>query len=201
MVGIYKITNPNGKVYIGQSTDIDSRFVRYKKLDCKTQPKIYRSLKKYGIQNHTFDIIEECESKYLNVKERHWQEAYEVLGPKGLNCVLTKSEDRSGVVGLSTRLSMKSSAQRRDKTHMISLGKRNKEGALNPNFGNRGDLNPLSKKVLQIDPVSGAIVGTYGSIEEASRCTGIDRANISRCCNKVKRYKTAKGYRWEFGNL
>ena len=28
--GIYKITNPNGKVYIGQSIDIDKRWNKYK---------------------------------------------------------------------------------------------------------------------------------------------------------------------------
>ncbi len=32
MIGIYKITNPEGKIYIGQSIDIDRRFKEYKRL-------------------------------------------------------------------------------------------------------------------------------------------------------------------------
>lgn len=37
LIGIYKITSPSNKVYIGQSTDLYSRFYIYKKLHCKKQ--------------------------------------------------------------------------------------------------------------------------------------------------------------------
>lgn len=57
MIGIYKITNPNGKIYIGQSTNIDKRFYRYKRLECKGQIKLYNSLKKYGWDAHIIEII------------------------------------------------------------------------------------------------------------------------------------------------
>ena len=49
MIGIYKITSPNNKVYIGQSVDIEKRLKRYKNLNCKKQSKIYNSLNKYGV--------------------------------------------------------------------------------------------------------------------------------------------------------
>ena len=51
MIGIYKITSPSGKIYIGQSKDIEKRFKAYKNLKCKGQPYIYRSLLKYGSGN------------------------------------------------------------------------------------------------------------------------------------------------------
>lgn len=35
--GIYKITNPNGKIHIGQSIDLECRFKCYKYLKCKNQ--------------------------------------------------------------------------------------------------------------------------------------------------------------------
>ena len=41
MVGIYKITNPSGKIYIGQSVNIDNRISSYKNLKCKNQTKLY----------------------------------------------------------------------------------------------------------------------------------------------------------------
>lgn len=59
MKGIYKITSPTNKIYIGQSNNIESRFIDYKYLDCKNQPKVYNSLKKYGSNNHQFNVIHE----------------------------------------------------------------------------------------------------------------------------------------------
>ena len=46
MIGIYKITNPSNKVYIGQSTNIKERFRKYSKLSNKRQIKLYNSFQK-----------------------------------------------------------------------------------------------------------------------------------------------------------
>jgi group I intron endonuclease len=92
-IGIYKITSPSGKVYVGQSNDIGNRFSKYKGLHCYKQRKLYNSLKKYGVENHIFEIIEECAFEELNVRERYWQEFYDVLNPnKGLNLKLTQTD-------------------------------------------------------------------------------------------------------------
>lgn len=56
-VCIYKITNPKGKIYIGQTVDVARRFDCYKQLKCKNQLKIYNSLKKYGVKNHKFEVL------------------------------------------------------------------------------------------------------------------------------------------------
>ena len=58
MIGIYKITNPTNKIYIGQSTNIGNRFKHYKSLDCKRQSSLYKSFLKHGVENHNFEIIE-----------------------------------------------------------------------------------------------------------------------------------------------
>jgi len=39
LAGVYKITNPNGRVYIGSSVNIHKRFNEYKKLRCVSQKK------------------------------------------------------------------------------------------------------------------------------------------------------------------
>lgn len=87
MVGIYKITNPNNKVYIGQSVNIKERLKKYKRLNCKRQIKLYNSFLKYGVENHKFEIIEECEKYQLNKREIHWGLFYDVL-ENGLNLKL-----------------------------------------------------------------------------------------------------------------
>lgn len=56
--GIYKITSPSGRVYIGQSWNIKHRWYTYR---CpgfrKTQPKLYASFHKYGARNHDYTIL------------------------------------------------------------------------------------------------------------------------------------------------
>jgi group I intron endonuclease len=104
MVGIYKITSPTGKIYIGQSTKIEQRFQYYKNLNCTQQVKLLRSLQKYKPESHNFEIIEECEESKLNLRERYWQEQYDVLNKeKGLNLRYTKVDDRSGTMSEETK--------------------------------------------------------------------------------------------------
>ncbi len=97
MVGIYKITSPSGKVYIGQSLDIENRWKGYNDSRCKGQTRIYNSIQKYGIENHTFETIEECLLEDLNRRERYWQDHYDVLGGNGLNCILTETDEKPRV--------------------------------------------------------------------------------------------------------
>jgi group I intron endonuclease len=115
MVGIYKITNPNGRVYIGQSQNITSRMKNYMGLDCKKQPRLYRSLLKHGYNLHLFEIIEECLFEELNLRERYYQEQYNVLSKNGMNCYLTETNI------LPRKLSQKT----KDKISNSMLGKRN----------------------------------------------------------------------------
>lgn len=102
IVGIYKITSPSGKNYIGQSRDINRRFSKYRGLNCKTQHLLYRSFIKYGFENHIFEIIEECDIHFLNIKERYWQDFYDVLN-SGLNLILTETNEKVRVVSNETR--------------------------------------------------------------------------------------------------
>jgi group I intron endonuclease len=97
MIGIYKITSPSGKIYIGQSINIEKRFKYYKRKSCNGQTILLRSFNKYGVENHKFEIIEECSIELLNERERFYQDLYNVIGKNGLNCILTKTNDKSGV--------------------------------------------------------------------------------------------------------
>jgi len=96
MVGIYKITSPSGKIYIGQSVDILSRINKYKNAKCITQPIILNSILKYGWESHLFEIVCECDKQELNEKERHYQELFDCIGKNGLNCMLTNTSTKTG---------------------------------------------------------------------------------------------------------
>jgi group I intron endonuclease len=105
MIGIYKITSPSGRIYIGQSIDIKRRFNTYKSLNkSKHQVKLNNSFKKHDIDNHIFEIIEECDINLLNERERYWQEFYDSTNKKtGLNCLLTSTLNSPGVMSESTK--------------------------------------------------------------------------------------------------
>jgi group I intron endonuclease len=83
--GIYKITSPTGKVYIGQSRDINKRFNSYKRLQCKRQPKLYNSFKKHGVINHKFEALYECNKELLDKWEKFYISQLESFGILGLN--------------------------------------------------------------------------------------------------------------------
>ena len=100
--GIYKITSPSGRVYVGESKNVTKRWKIYKKLRCKSQTKLYNSFLKYGTKEHTFDIIEECLYENLLCRERYWQDYYDVLNG-GLNLKLTKCGDNKQVVSDNTK--------------------------------------------------------------------------------------------------
>lgn len=106
MICIYKITSPTNKVYIGQTINYARRFSAYKNLKCKAQIKIHSSLLKYGFDNHIFEIVEECNILELNEKERYYQDLYNCTGLKGLNLILTKTTDKSGIMSLESRKKM-----------------------------------------------------------------------------------------------
>lgn len=85
--GIYKITSPKNRIYIGQSVNIENRLCKYKKLACEDQTRLYRSLLKHGVENHSFEIIHICKKDELNFLECHYIEFFNTFNTKnGLNC-------------------------------------------------------------------------------------------------------------------
>ena len=88
MFGIYKITNKiNNKCYIGKSSNIEERF-KYHQEEYSFHTKnwnktLYKAFRKYGIDNFTFEIIEEMTEEYYNKfsnnREQYWIAYYDSL--------------------------------------------------------------------------------------------------------------------------
>ena len=75
ILGVYKITSPTGKVYIGQSINILKRWREHKNYT-GVGPKLKHSYEKHGFQNHIKEIIEECPLKQLDERETYWKQYY-----------------------------------------------------------------------------------------------------------------------------
>lgn len=91
MIGIYKITNKiNQKIYIGQSIDIIERWKQhnYKAFNQKEiayNSAIHSAFRKYGVENFSLEILEECTVQELDEKEKYWIEKLDSLVPNGYN--------------------------------------------------------------------------------------------------------------------
>lgn len=78
ITGIYKITNLiNGHYYIGQSVDIKKRFREHKfsasnKTHKDHSTPIHRAMSKYGCENFSYEILEECSKEKLDEREIFW---------------------------------------------------------------------------------------------------------------------------------
>lgn len=218
MIGIYKITSPNNRVYIGQSVNINKRFYRYSILSAnvKGQTKLYRSFLKYGVLNHKFEILKECSQSELNELERYYQEYYNSVDD-GLNCVYTKTSDKSGSPSKETlhRMSIAQKGNKhwlgknhtqeaKDKISNAHKGRKH-SAEVNLSKGRKGresnrkgffsNLNPRSKKVIQLDKENN-IVNEWICIMDIVRELNYSAGNISSCCNG--KMKTYKNYLWKF---
>ena len=87
---IYLITNPKGKKYIGSTFDLKDRVYRYKTSRNPKQVKIYNSIKKYGWDNHSFEVIYECCADDRNYYEAYYGMKHNCIGEDGLNLILPK---------------------------------------------------------------------------------------------------------------
>lgn len=85
--GIYKIENKiNGKVYIGQSVDVYRRLKKHIWDIENNNSALHRAFKKYGIDNFTYELIEECDIDRLDEREIFYIQKYNsYVGTKNSN--------------------------------------------------------------------------------------------------------------------
>ena len=74
--GIYKLTNlTNQKIYIGQAVNLGDRWKEHIKcglgIDTPNNM-LYTAMMKDGVENFTFEVLEECERSELNDREKHY---------------------------------------------------------------------------------------------------------------------------------
>jgi len=104
--GIYKITNPEGKIYIGKSIDIFRRLLSHKNPHKERVDRLASSLINFGWENHFYEIIFICEKADLNFYEWFFIKKYNSLD-EGLNYNCTpihEEKDIYEIVELSLKI-------------------------------------------------------------------------------------------------
>lgn len=101
MIGIYKWTNLiNGKIYIGQSKDIETRYKKHIAASFYTKSNTYntafhRAIRKYGVDNFLFEVVCICNIEELDVLEKFYIKKYNSLVPNGYNMTTGGENPRS----------------------------------------------------------------------------------------------------------
>lgn len=79
--GIYKITNlEDQKCYVGQAVNLADRWKQHIKrgigADPPTRNKLYPAMMAAGVENFSFEVIEECDRNSLDAREDYWQDYF-----------------------------------------------------------------------------------------------------------------------------
>lgn len=186
ITGIYKITSPSGKIYIGSSKNINKRWKDYLKSRCEKQHKLLNSFNKYTPEAHIFEILEECEFELLFERERHWQEFYDVLGKNGLNCFYVNTKDKPQVAGEETRAKISANNKSRPfpencrKACIITnTGRKHTQEHINKRISKMIGFFQKGNEVLCL--TTGKI---FKSIPELAKFLGKSSQSVSRCLKK-----------------
>jgi len=228
MIGIYKITNPKGNSYIGQSRDIEHRFYYYRISGdwIKEQRKLYNSLKKYGCENHVFEVIEECFEDNINEREIYWINHFDSVinglnlkygGIGGRHSEETKQNISKSLMGKKQskktieKRSQKLKGQKRSdytkqlmseaaKGKIITWGDKISEAKKNSTYRHPKEIMDKiaqkNSKPIEQYTPSGILLNTYPSAMEGMRQTGVKNDNINQ--NLKGKSKSAGGFVWKY---
>lgn len=84
--GIYKITNKiNGKIYIGCSKEIETRWKAHIKGRGDRKHLIHHAIVKYGVEQFTFEILIQCPNICFDYWEKYYIAKYDCMTPNGYN--------------------------------------------------------------------------------------------------------------------
>lgn len=226
MIGIYSITSPTGKIYIGQSVDIEKRFYYYQSCwkHIKKQRRLYNSIKKYGAENHIFKIIKECSEDELDYFEIEFIAKFNTT-KDGLNL------KHGGIGGRHTeetkqRIGESNKGISRPKTpeqiKKLTGQKRSKETKLKMSMAAKGKKITWGDKISEVKqknpykytkedkekmmncggiPIlqftkDGEFIKEFPSAKQAQRETGIKHDAIFHCLKGKS--KTSGGFVWKY---
>jgi group I intron endonuclease len=186
--GIYKITSPSERVYIGQSWDIESRWLDYTPGRCKNQPKIRNSLLKYGKENHRFEILhilpKDVSQELLDEYEIFYINKYKESGASLLNLKdggsFGKHSESSKLKMSASQTGKKQSKETIEKRRIKNLGKKRTQ-----------EFKDTLRKIRLENPIRGG-EKNRGIVRTQENKDKISKSLIERIDNKGESHPMAK---------
>lgn len=208
---IYKITNLlNGQCYIGQTVrSYKDRWAEHKR-DRVKEPycnwPLYRMLNKVGLENVSWEIVEEVPNEQLNDREQYWIAFYDSKN-NGYNCTFggkngTKynyEEVLNYWLNEGERNFTKTAQYfNTDKGYISDIIKSMGYERRSWEEVNNTNHESIKRAVNQIDPKTGKVLHTYKSISDAAKAMGSAKyaSTISPCCRG--KHPTYLGYSWQY---
>jgi group I intron endonuclease len=192
MVGfIYKITNPMGMIYIGQTTNLSNRICAYRNLNNRDQKILFNSIKKYGWDSHEFTILGEYSIDNLNFQEIHFIKEYNsfhTYNSNGMNLTLGGDGNRGRKDTPETKLKRSIhhiGKKRTEETKkLMSLAKKGKIGnrlgsIINQETKEKISLSKKGKKQTidvintRVDSMKKRFLETHGAILQYDKNTNV----------------------------
>lgn len=212
-IGVYKITSPKGKIYIGQSSNIEARFRQYRKLrNCDQQRLLYNSFIKYGVLNHSFEVVMFCLRHELDATEIFYISTLNALdkdvglnlksgGSRGKHHESSKAKISKANKGKKRTEETKrklSIAQKKNNVKYWLGKKRSVSDRLTMSLSHIGIGNAsCEKRIVQLNR-NGAIIKIFDSTIKAAKELNIGRTGIKNCLRGGA--KTAGGFIFKFHN-
>lgn len=187
--GIYLLTSPSGKVYVGQSQDIDQRFYDYKHKPSKNQVYLYNALKKHGFD--AFDktiLFLSNDPAELNKLEVIFIALYDSRNKaKGYNI---REGGKNGKLSEESRQKISAALLGRRCSPKTEFKKGERASPSTEFVAGQGAI-PIEQYSLE-----GDLIKKWKSIDDASSVLSIPHGSISACLRG--RAKTGFGFKWEY---
>lgn len=179
---IYLRTNLiNGKQYVGQTKDFTKREYDWKCLKgFYSNQRLQEDREKYGLENWSVKILEECDDSRMNELERFWIGQLNTIAPNGYN------KNEGGVGGFhqseefKQQVSQKTKGVPKSKEHKTKISKALKGRV--PMAAVIAHAENSGQKTYQYT-LDDEFVAEYPNMREASRKTKIAFGSIRECCN------------------
>lgn len=218
MIGIYKITNLlNGCSYIGQSSNIENRIQQHFFYYKHEKSVLHANIKKYGVKNFSWEILEICSLEELDQKEKYWINYYNTF-KNGYNRTLGgqcgSNQSKYQIIQIDpTNLEIVNKyACQSEVLDLLKVSRQSLSEALNQQkilkqfywcYDNNIDIYKLSPKgIRQYDIQSGKLLFTYKNYSEALKAIGVEnsvknRALLCKILTGKRKNHIAFGYLWD----
>lgn len=208
--GIYKITNPSGRIYIGKSVNVVIRFQEHRSDPIKrkqrkkyVEPILNNSMIKYGPTNHFYEIIKECPVPELNFWEKHFILLFDTYNTKhGMNCTSGGDGGMAGVKLSEEHKKRIGDAQRGEKNHRWGK-KMTPDQAEKHRVSLLGNKSTLGQK-QSAETIAKRILKTKGlkrTSETIKRMSEANKGQIVTEEMKMKISEALKGVKHTFGRI